>query len=452
MIFKLAEWGAAPVSLFFIFIFLPLSLFAHYAVSAKYRVHSLLIISFAFLAMVAPWQIPIILASTLSSNLLSNQISRLSENAKWQRRFLLAICVAINIGIWVTFGILSSYREMPYLLGSAVFPLLAMDTVFRVYYSKEHRIIPFFKYLLYMIFFPRIYLGPFGSIESFLKQDITQKPAGKNLLRGAEIFVRGGFQFSFLGMRLIQLCQQIEGFTSSEITWLSAWSLTLILGLGIYNSLAGFSGISQGLGVMYGVMLPPITEKPFLALGISDFYAKLHPTLRRFFLTTVYRPLSRYSKDLVYRGALVIIIGALTGLWFEFSLNMLLWGAFIGAFIVFERFILGNRFKGGTVFAKRSYTLVVLILSFSLMALGRSSWDITLVKALVFSKTVTPGNNEIAYLLSSNSVVIGLGLLLATDIPLGLSRWCNANMPKVSRGASVLFHAGLFIVLTALIV
>ena len=446
MVLELAQWKITPVSISFMLMFLPLSLFFYYALPAKIRKGSLIIISGAFLLFVVPNQLPLILGVTSATVILCRKMVTLSKS--WLKRLCYFAVIILNIGVWFIFGLGGWYPDFPYLLGVGVFPILGIYLASACYESKPHNVPIFSSSLLYLIFYPRLYVGPISTADEFWEHGISTDPAGLNLKTGLENFVRGSFQFLFLGQRLIRLFTEISDMRPQEITRLSSLTMVVALAMGVYHTIAGFMLLSRGIAEMYHIQLPDAFNQPFKAISVYDFVSRFNKPLLTFYEDLYIYKIRDLADNLIINILVILSVGALMGLWYGFNLAFLIFGVLISLFIIIERTLLKKYFAKKPKLS-RLYTFITLVFAFALLAIGEAKWNINVVKSLFVPFGITFSNSVIMYLISSNFVILLLSFALITRLPGALSGLFKKLPAKLYEALCAIFHIVLLFILVA---
>jgi D-alanyl-lipoteichoic acid acyltransferase DltB (MBOAT superfamily) len=118
----------------------------------------------------------------------------------------------------------------------------------------------------------------------------------------------------------------------------SAW-LALGFAFQIFFDFAGYSDIAIGVGLIFGILLPPNFNAPFRATSIQSVWQRWHMTLMSFLRDYVFLPLSNIriggarGRAIVHFSAIILTM-ALCGLWHGAGWNFVLWGTVNGCAVV----------------------------------------------------------------------------------------------------------------------
>ena len=110
----------------------------------------------------------------------------------------------------------------------------------------------------------------------------------------------------------------------------------------IYFDFSGYSDMAVGLGRMIGFEFMKNFDAPYRADSITDFWRRWHISLSTFLRDYLYIPLggNRLGPRRTYLNLTIVML--LGGLWHGASWTFVVWGAYHGVLLAFERW-LGKR-------------------------------------------------------------------------------------------------------------
>lgn len=445
MFYNLILWNNPLNSLFFVYLFLPLSLLFYYLVEELAPDSKMIIISVVFIGLIAPKQLPLI-ALLVAFNIF---ISRILMSKNRLRNAVLVAGIAANLMVWIFFGKNGEVFGYHYLLGGGVIPFLGIDTIVGCYNHRLDTSLKIKHYLYYFLFFPRLFIGPYTAMEDFLNIPPGDKNLAANLSGGVLRYLYGGFQFMFIGTRLFSVAQTLLGLDLNDITKTSSWVAAVVLGLGVYHVLAGMANMTGGVSTMFGFNVESGWRHPFVASGIIDFSRRFNGTFKDMLQRNF--SIARLNKKL-YRpvqAGCMVLLGIFMSLWLGFNWAFLAWGAFLTIFTLIERFYIKKLMRRRSKSLKRSYTVVVLLVSMSILAYGVSGWRPEVFAALYKFETGII-NNRIIYYLTSYMFIIVAGAVLATTLPERLFIGLKKQAPRLFEAAKCVLCIALLIINTAL--
>lgn len=262
----------------------------------------------------------------------------------------------------------------------------------------------FIEYLLYVLYFPKLLMGPITLREALIPQfrDASRKKISyENFERGIILFTFG-------------LCKKVlfaDTFVNA-VTFIfnykdSCNSIDIFLGMicysfQIYFDFSGYSDMAIGTSLMLNIELLENFNSPYKALSIRDFWKRWHISLTKFLTKYIYFPLGGNRKGKIRTYFNVMIVFLISGFWHGASVTFILWGILHGAFSCLDR-ILGS-------FEKKVPKAIRLILTFLIVSwlwlLFRSNsigeW-LDLTKKMLSFDNIVPSVDLLKTLVTSES-------------------------------------------------
>jgi alginate O-acetyltransferase complex protein AlgI len=351
--------------------FLPLALagFFAFGVCGRQRLALgwLTLMSLVFYGWWNPVHVPLLLASMGCNYLLGRRLGRHPSRA------LLVAGVAGNILLLGYFkytgfaaealdGLLGLGWTVPHI----VLPLAISFFTFQqiAYLSDAHDGVAvehdFLNYCLFVTFFPHLIAGPITHHREMLTQFADPgilRPRADLISIGATLFLLGLFKKVMVADQLAAYVTPVFAAAAAgngaELTLLPAWGGALAYTLQIYFDFSGYTDMAIGLGLLFGISLPPNFDSPYKARNIIEFWSRWHMTLTRFLTAYVYnpvvlamsrrrlragRPMPRRGK--MTAGAFVAIVAFPTiltmfvsGVWHGAGWQFIVFGLLHGAFL-----------------------------------------------------------------------------------------------------------------------
>lgn len=402
-------------SLIFIYGFLPLSLGIYYITPKKHRNKSLFVISTLFLALCGLE----ILAVTAIFVLL-NYLSGLAVGAFSKYRpisaLFLTLGTAADIAVLLLFRteLFSLIRPFSVAvpLGLCFLTVTAIGYLADVFRKRIKAEKNFFRFMLYMTYFPKLPMGPVIGCGAFSGKLEKRRDGFSSIGEGAELFVCGLAKKVILADNLQRLHEAVITMKVGEISAVSAWLGVISYMLGIYFLLSGLSDMGAGLSLCFGIRLPSSFKYPLFSRGVTDFGKKWHMPVVRTVRRNIEAPVISRSGGNLMKYIMAASVWVIMGLWYEISPNKLVWGLIIGISIALEmRFADYKSMRSTSVV----YTLMLLTLSWIFFFGDTLSYSFRYFLALI------GGNNNIAdsvslYLLKSYGLLIAVGALAASGI------------------------------------
>ncbi len=344
-------------SMTFLMLFLPLTLLLYFLNDKKgWRNGVLLLASLVFYA----WGEPIWIVQMLVS-VAVNYICALGIERSSQKK--------LPKKIWLCIGVIFSMLFLLYFKYFAFFANTMAD-LFSLSYHIQDKTLPigisFYTFqiltytvdvyrgkakaqknpaqlLLYISCFPQLIAGPivqYADVVDMLEKR-TSTPEGFS--EGARRFVIGLSKKVLLANICGAAVEMLNpADTSITLSLAGAWYTAAMYTLQIYFDFSAYSDMAIGLGMIFGFEYKENFNYPYVSGSVSEFWRRWHISLGSFFRDYVYIPLGGNRKSKGRTILNLMIVWSLTGMWHGASWNFILWGAYYGILIIFERFVIGR--------------------------------------------------------------------------------------------------------------
>lgn len=249
-----------------------------------------------------PLYLPLLLGSMVFNYLLGGALLRKPG------RMLLAFGVAANVlllGYFKYAGFLVDSADqlmgLEWAIPSIVLPLaISFFTFQQIAYLVdahggdvvEH---DFLNYCLFITFFPHLIAGPITHHREMFPQfndPAVFRPRLENFAVGTTLFLIGLAKKVAIADTMGNFARPVYAAAADgvPITFLEAWSGALSYTLQVYFDFSGYTDMAIGLGLMFGISLPPNFDSPLKARNIIEFWSRWHMTLTRFVTAYIYNP------------------------------------------------------------------------------------------------------------------------------------------------------------------
>ena len=344
-------------TLFFLFVFLPVSLILYYVFPKKLRNIPLVVLSLVFYAWGNPVYLILLLLSMAFNYVSGLQIAGYKEAGRTGfARAAMIIAVAANLlllGYFKYFaflletlnlipGLNLSAPELSLPLGLSFYTFTVLSYILDVYMDRAPVQKNVLSYAVYATFFPKIISGPIVQYRDMAEQiEAERETPPAKIASGMNLFLVGLFKKVLLADNLGTVFGAVSGLEAMSVG--TAWLGMVLYSLQLYFDFSGYSDMAIGLSKMLGFDLDKNFDYPYRALNITDFWRRWHISLGAWFREYVYIPLggSRCSKPKIFRNLLIVWL--LTGLWHGASWSFIAWGLWHGAFAMLERFVIKDR-------------------------------------------------------------------------------------------------------------
>lgn len=449
-------------SLGFLFVLLPLSVLLYYGVRPRYRVLTLFVISLYFVAALSPWGLVIMLSNVTLDYLLSRTVAR----GRGDRRARLALffCAAKNILLFVVLSSVSQLEYIPMPPGVIVYGFTSLGYLADLYQGETQPAQSFYEFGLFCCFFGKLYVGPIVSYQQFSSQLRDFRPSMTKISRGVVWLLHGLGKKVLLADNAALLLEQLRAIPTPDKTVVSVWMLVVCAVFHAYYTLSGFSDMARGVGSIFGLDLPENFHYPLQAGSVTDFFSRFNISANRFVRKYVYRALGAEDNGPLSTTLNIMLITMLMGLWYGIRLNLLVWGAFLGLFIVLETLFEERFFQKIHPFFRHVYTFAMVIISFawycslSLSQAGFYLQTMVGLRTIPLFQGLTGGtaaaliNDHCRYLLGSNWLLLAACGLLCTSGVSYLGHRVQQRFPRGAVGFSLVINLGLATLVLAFMV
>ena len=334
----------------FILLFMPLIVFIYFIVNEfSYKIGKITIVvgSVIFYAY-SDWKV----LKVLCISLVINYIFSLIIWKKEKNKIYVPLIITINVVIllyykYLNFGITNfnaifdkniPLKELLMPIGISFFTFQQIAYVVSIY-KKEIDKPDIIDYMAFILYFPKILMGPLTDPVDFIEQ-LNDKELKKvnwdNIARGIKIFSFGLFKKVMIADVFAVAVNWT--FTYTGITTSYDWLLTMLFyTFEIYFDFSGYSDMAVGTSLMLNITLPINFDSPYKALSIRDFWKRWHISLTKFFTKYIYIPLGGNRKGKILTYINIMLIFFISGVWHGANWTFILWGVIHGLFMVFDR-------------------------------------------------------------------------------------------------------------------
>ena len=339
-------------------LFLPLTVLFYYALPRSWRTYWLLAASWFFYSCWNFKYLALLITTTVTTYLSGLLIqkakdSRSGEGHSGKEKAALAFACLINFGILFVFKYsgfffrsvhplirLLSGREEAVLwnlilpVGISFYTFQAVSYTIDVFTGTTKAEKNFFRYALFVSFFPQLVAGPIERSNNLLAQLGGDRPfdhrkASEGLLQ----ILWGFFMKMVIADRAAVFVNTVYN-ASGEYPGMYLIVATILFSVQIYCDFGGYSQIAIGSAKLLNIDLMENFNTPYLASGCADFWRRWHISLSSWFRDYVYIPLggSRRGTGRTYLNIMIVFL--LSGLWHGAAWSFVAWGLINGLYQV----------------------------------------------------------------------------------------------------------------------
>lgn len=336
-------------------IFLPVVFIIYWAIPHKYRWIMLLAASWYFYMCWNPRYVLLILFTSLVTWAAARLAGETSDKKK--KKFYLVLALIICLGLLSFFkyfnfvsnsvtDILKAFTiqlhpvtlKLVLPAGISFYTFQSLGYAIDVYRGKVKPEKNFFKYALFISFFPQIMAGPIGRADQLMPQLFEERQFDrKKASEGLRQMLWGYFKKMIIADTLVTYVDAVFNNAKGNFG-LTLIAATVMFTFEIYCDFSGYSDIAIGTAKLMNIDLMTNFNSPYFARSVREFWSRWHISLSTWFRDYVYIPLggNRCSEK---RNALnVMITFLLSGLWHGASWTYVIWGGLHGIYQVTENF------------------------------------------------------------------------------------------------------------------
>lgn len=336
-------------------IFFPIVVVLFFVLPNKIRPYWLLAASYYFYMCWNAQYALLILTSTIVTYFSGLLLQKAKENevSTCRKNWIVAGSFIINLGILGYFkyfnflidtigqilalaGVKLNVPQFDILLpvGISFYTFQALSYTMDVYRDEIYAEKNFFKYALFVSFFPQLVAGPIERSKNLLKQlDGSQKFDFERVRDGFLLILWGYFLKVVLADRIAIFVDSVYGDPVAFGGWYIVLA-TALFGIQIYCDFYGYSVIAMGGARILGIELMENFDAPYLATSVADFWRRWHISLTSWFKDYLYIPLGGSRKGTARKYINKMIVFLVSGLWHGASLSFVVWGGINGLYQV----------------------------------------------------------------------------------------------------------------------
>lgn len=351
-------------------IFLPIVVLIYFILPKKVKNLWLLISSYYFYMCWNALYALLIFTSTLATYLSGLSIEKKKhssfapEKKTLLKKLTVACCLVINLSILFyfkyynfaaetitkIFGKLSISVRIPAIdvllpVGISFYTFQALSYTIDVYRDDIYAEKNFFRYALFVSFFPQLVAGPIERSKNLLKQLAEPHKFCFDHFREGILLMLWGF---FLKIVLADRIAIFVDAVYSNYSDMGGYYLiiaTILFAVQIYCDFSGYSIIAMGTAKILGIDLMDNFNAPYFSTSVAEFWRKWHISLTSWFKDYLYIPLGGSRKGKIRKYLNKIIVFLVSGLWHGADLTYIVWGGINGFYQVFAEITQPFRIK-----------------------------------------------------------------------------------------------------------
>lgn len=413
-------------SITFLYFFLPVALVLYFFSPKVLRNYVLLVLSLAFFAWGAPKFLFVLIGSCLLDFLVSRKLSP-GAISNGKRKLFLFLIIALNLGLlgyfkYANFVVDQLYRiydllnvskfaweEVILPIGISFFTFQKISYLVDVYRGEVEPSRSPIDHLLYISLFPQLIAGPIVRYHDVAEQIRERKTDTHTFLDGLWRFSLGLFKKVIIANCFARVADAMFNATY-ELTTAEAWVGALAYTFQLYFDFSGYSDMAIGLGRIFGFRFLENFRFPYISRSITEFWRRWHISLGRFMMEYLYIPLGGNKKGSFCTMRNLWLVFLFSGFWHGASWNFIIWGAWHGFWISFERFIGKERLAKIPQILSIPFTFFIVVIGWVVF---RSPGTINSLKIFkpMFGMGAVESNRNILPEIFSNTYFIAITIL-----------------------------------------
>lgn len=335
-------------------IFFPIVVGLYYIIPHKVRNYWLLAASYYFYMCWNAKYVLLLLFSTIVtfvSGILIEKFAQETGGGLTKKRLCVAASFFLNLSIlfvfkYLDFGIDTLNQILSHLhmtlqlpdfdlllpVGISFYTFQALGYTMDVYRGEIYAEKNFFRYALFVSFFPQLVAGPIERSKNLLRQlDMPAKPTFDSLRDGFLLMLWGYFLKLVLADRIAVFVDTVYGDIETY-TGVYLIVATFLFAVQIYCDFAGYSIIAIGAAEILGIRLMENFNAPYLAVSVAEFWRRWHISLSSWFRDYLYIPLGGNRKGKLRKYGNLLITFGVSGLWHGADWSYVVWGLLNGVY------------------------------------------------------------------------------------------------------------------------
>jgi alginate O-acetyltransferase complex protein AlgI len=303
---------------------------------------AILLASIVFYGYWNRWYLLLLAAPSVIDYVCALRISETEDAAR--RKFWLVCSVVSNLGLLGYFKYANFFaqnfaklagKEIPVLavvlpVGISFYTFKTMSYTIDVYRRHIAPCRSWWKYAMFVTYFPELVAGPIVRASVFLPQMTRSlRPSWPRAYVGLQLVALGFTKKLLIADVLAPFVEAIFAHPSVYASS-TVWSAVIAYSLQIYCDFSGYSDIAIGVSRIIGFDLPENFNMPYSATSITEFWRRWHITLSQWLRDYLYIPLGGNRKGKIRTYVNLTITMLLGGLWHGASWTFVAWGALHG--------------------------------------------------------------------------------------------------------------------------
>lgn len=217
-------------------------------------------------------------------------------------------------------------------VGLSFYTLQMIAYLSDIYSGKTEAQRNFFKYTLFISFFPQILQGPIPRYKD-LSYQLTDGNSfdPDNIERGFQLILWGFFLKLMLADKAAVVVNTVFDNVDAYngLYYLIAG---ILYSLQLYADFLSCTTLSQGTAYLFGIKLSDNFNHPYFSTSIKDFWRRWHMSLSYWLRDYIYIPLGGNRKGKARKYINLLITFLVSGIWHGGTMKFMFWGLLHGIY------------------------------------------------------------------------------------------------------------------------
>jgi D-alanyl-lipoteichoic acid acyltransferase DltB (MBOAT superfamily) len=310
----------------------------------------------------------------------------------------------------------------------------------------------FFKFLLFVSFFPQVIQGPIPRYSQLSPQLTEGNRFDENgFVKGFMLIIWGFFLKLCIADKAAVIVNTVFDNSNRYVGWY-VFIAGVLYSIQLYTDFLSCTTLAQGVAALFGIQIVDNFMHPYFATSIKDFWRRWHMSLSSWLRDYVYIPLGGNRKGVARKYINIMITFAVSGIWHGAGLKYLFWGLLHGLYQVIGDLTNPTRIKASKVlkidknskeyqFLSQLITFFLVMIAWIIFRADSLRVGLRMIKSMVtdWNPWILTDNSlfalglswkEVAVLILSLMILITVSIMQERDI---IIRDCIIKRPIVTR-------------------
>lgn len=328
---------------FFVFVIIAWIVFRIFPAERRWIV--LLSASLLFYGMFSPLYLLFLLYTALTTFFAGRLLEKKKE---WKKR-ILVITLILNVAVWIFVKyypyaasmvnrlspaiVLPVFENLLIPVGISYYTLQSAGYLIDIYRGEAAEK-NFFRYVLFLVWFPAIVQGPIARYHQLAPQFRKGSSPDFDEVRERLLLILYGIIKKLVIADRLAVIANYAFENYAELGFFQLYLGALAYSFQLYMDFSGCVDLCRGVSGLFGITLPANFDSPYFARSISRFWRKWHISLSSWLRDYIYFPLGGSRKGLSRKCWNILIVFLVSGFWHGAGVHFLLWGLLHGLYQV----------------------------------------------------------------------------------------------------------------------